>query len=178
MDHVCNIFLIGFMGSGKSTIAACLSKKLGLKTVEMDQQIAEQENRSISDIFSLHGEEYFRRLETQLLSDLKREEPVIVSCGGGVPMRAENVAKMKERGKIVLLKASPKTILERIQDDHSRPLLEGHKDVAYISGLMEQRRKKYEAAADVSVITDGKEKNQICEEIILKILGKTEKKGD
>ena len=80
-------------------------------------------------------------------------------------MRECNVAKMKESGKIVLLTARPKTVYERVKDDHSRPLLEGNKTVSYIEGLMEKRRGKYEAAADIVIKTDGKDKGQICEEL-------------
>ena len=166
----CNIFLIGFMGSGKSTISACISEAFSLEAIEMDQLIAEREGKSISDIFAQDGEEYFRGLETQLLVELQDKQGVVVSCGGGVPMREENVATMNKSGLVVLLKATPETILERVKDNHSRPLLEGHKDVAYISGLMEKRRQKYEAAADFTVVTDGRGARDICAELVKKLL--------
>lgn len=81
-------------------------------------------------------------------------------------MREQNVTEMKKHGKVVLLTASPQTIYERVKDSHDRPLLEGHMDVAYISGLMQQRREKYEAAADLVICTDGKDQAAICKELV------------
>ena len=84
-------------------------------------------------------------------------------------MRACNVREMKKNGRVVLLTASPETILERVKNSHDRPLLEDHKDVDYISELMEKRREKYEEAADVKIETDQKDMQTICEEIIKKL---------
>ena len=81
-------------------------------------------------------------------------------------MRPENVEAMRKSGKIILLKAKPETILERVKESHDRPLLENNKNVEYIADLMEQRRPKYEAAADIVIETDGKSAYEICEEII------------
>lgn len=174
-----NIFLIGFMGSGKSTISACLSRAFSMEAVEMDRLIVKREGMSISDIFAVHGEEYFRGLETGLLTELLEKQNVVVSCGGGVPMRTINVAKMKENGRVVLLSATPETILERVKNSHDRPLLEGHKEVSYISELMEKRRPKYEAAADITVVTDKKSEREICAELVRKLLEMDKKKeGD
>ena len=164
-----NIFLIGFMGAGKSTISAVLRDALAMDVVEMDQVIAEQQGMSISEIFETYGEEYFRNLETQLLIDMQSKQNVIISCGGGVAMRERNVAEMKKNGKVVLLKADPQTILDRVKDSDERPLLNGHKNVEYIADLMEARRAKYEAAADIVVQTDGKSALEICEEMIHKL---------
>ena len=82
-----NICLIGFMGVGKSTIAEYLSNRFDMKVVEMDQIIAKREGMSISDIFKVHGEEYFRDAETNLLIEMQSHSNVVISCGGGVPMR-------------------------------------------------------------------------------------------
>lgn len=81
-------------------------------------------------------------------------------------MREENVAAMKRSGTVVLLTARPEVILERVKDDHSRPLLEGHKDIPYITSLMEQRRPKYEAAADLVVDTSDISVEEVCQEIL------------
>ena len=164
-----NIFLIGFMGTGKTTIANCLSRKLDRKVVEMDQIISERAGMSISDIFKTYGEQHFRDLETGLLVEMQSGMPVIVSCGGGTPMRECNVREMRKSGRIVLLTAKPETILERVKNNHDRPLLENNKNVAYIKELLEQRREKYEAAADLIIETDEKTADQICEEMLSRL---------
>lgn len=164
-----NVFLIGFMGSGKSTISNYLSTHYHMQKVEMDQRIVQQEGMSISDIFAAHGEEYFRDLETNLLIKLQANKNTVVSCGGGVPMREKNVKEMKKNGKVVYLDASPKTIYERVKYSHDRPLLEHHKNIPFIAQMMEQRRPKYEAAADITVLTDKKSVSQICKELYEKL---------
>lgn len=161
-----NIFLIGFMGAGKSTISDYLKNVLAMDVVEMDQCIVERQGMSISDIFETYGEEYFRELETNLLIEMQSRSNVVVSCGGGVPMRERNVVEMKKNGRVVLLTAKPETILERVKDNHDRPLLENNKNVSFIADLLEKRREKYEAAADIVVETDGKSELEICEELI------------
>ena len=165
-----NIVLIGFMGVGKSTISDYLSTMFAMEVVEMDQLIAEREGMSISDIFETYGEEYFRNMETNLLIEMQEKKNVIISCGGGVAMRERNVAEMKKNGRVVLLTAHPQTILDRVKDSDDRPLLNGHKNVEYIEQLMEARREKYEAAADIVVDTDNKTVLQICEDLIQKLL--------
>lgn len=166
-----NIVLIGFMGAGKSSISEYLNMLFSMEVVEMDQIIAQREGMSISDIFEVHGEEYFRDAETNLLIELQSKKNVVVSCGGGVPMRERNHPEMKKNGKVVLLTASPETILDRVKDDHSRPLLENNKSVEFIAQLMEKRRSRYEAVADITINTDGKSKLEICEELIQKLQG-------
>ena len=161
-----NIFLIGFMGAVKYTISDYLKNALAMDVVEMDQCIVERQGMSISDIFETYGEEYFRELETNLLIEMQSQSNVVVSCGGGVPMRERNVVEMKKNGRVVLLTAKPETILERVKDNHDRPLLENNKTVPFIADLMEKRRAKYEAAADIVIETDGKSELEICEEMI------------
>ncbi|MCR5778735.1 MAG: shikimate kinase [Lachnospiraceae bacterium] len=161
-----NIVLIGFMGSGKSTVASCLCRNYGMETVDMDQVIAEREGMSISDIFEKHGEEYFRNLETALLVELQNRKNVVISCGGGTPLRECNVAEMKKNGKVVLLTAKPETILDRVKNNHDRPLLENNKNVDFISELMAKRRDKYEAAADLVITTDDRSASEICGQIM------------
>ena len=161
-----NIFLIGFMGAGKSTVAGELKDKLEMDRVEMDQMIVENRGMSISEIFDEFGEAYFRNLESNTLIELQKRKQTIVSCGGGVVMREENADHMKKNGRVVLLTAKPETIYERVKDSDERPILNGNMNVEYISGIMEKRKEHYEAVADVTVATDGKNVTQICEEII------------
>lgn len=161
-----NIILIGFMGAGKSTVADFLSTLYAMKVVEMDQVIAEREQMSISDIFATYGEAYFRNLETELLIELQSKKDIVVSCGGGAALREENVKEMKKNGKVVLLTASPEVILDRVKNSDERPLLNGNKNVGFIRDMIEQRRNKYEAAADITIQTDDRTVTEICEELV------------
>lgn len=166
-----NIVLIGFMGTGKTTISEQLSRMYGMQIVDMDKVISDREGISISEIFSLYGEEYFRTLETNLLIELQSRDEIIISCGGGATMRERNVQEMKKNGKVFLLTATPETIYERVKDNDDRPVLRGRKNVKSISELLEIRRPKYEAAADVIVETDYKSVEEICIEIMNKNKG-------
>ena len=161
-----NIVLIGFMGAGKSTISDYLKTVFAMDIIEMDQIIAERAGMSISDIFETYGEQYFRDCETNLLIEMQSRTNVVISCGGGTPMRECNVVEMKTNGRVVLLTAKPETILDRVKDSHDRPLIENNKTVPFIADLMSKRREKYEAAADIIIETDGKSELEICEELI------------
>lgn len=164
-----NIVLIGFMGTGKSTVSELLKRRFAMEVVEMDQIIAKRQGMSISDIFATYGEEYFRDLETNLLIEMQSKKNMVISCGGGVPMRERNVIEMKKNGRVVLLTAKPETILNRVKNNHDRPLLEGNKNVDFIAELMEKRREKYQTAADIVIETDGKSGLEICEELVKKL---------
>ena len=164
-----NLFLIGFMGAGKSSVSAGLGRMLGREVVEMDERIAAREGMSIPELFAQKGEPYFRACETALLKSFAQGAPRIVSCGGGVPLREENVAAMRESGTVVLLTASPEVILERVKDSDERPLLQGHKDVPYIAALMEQRRPKYEAAADITMDTSRLNIEEVCRQVLRQV---------
>ena len=164
-----NIVLIGFMGAGKTTVSDYLSTMFDMDIIEMDQEITDREEMSIPDIFATYGEEYFRDLETSLLVELQDRKNVIISCGGGTALRENNVAEMKKNGRVVLLTASPETIYERVKDSDDRPVLKGRKNVDGIAELMEQRREKYEAAADIVVQTDHKTVLQVCEELVRRL---------
>jgi shikimate kinase len=161
-----NIILIGFMGTGKSVVGKLLSSMLSMELLEMDEMIAYRERMSIPEIFKTYGEEHFRDLETELLAEIQSCSKLVVSCGGGAVLRESNVEKMKKNGKVVLLTASPETILERVKNNEARPILKGNKNAAFIRELMETRQERYEAAADIIIHTDNKELLQICEELV------------
>lgn len=160
-----HIFLIGFMGAGKSSTSRLLSRMLNVREVDTDALIVEKEGSQISDIFAEKGEEYFRNLETGILDDIKRMKPCIVSCGGGMALRQVNVEKMQELGRIVLLSASPETIYSHVKDSLSRPLLNGNMNIPYIKKLMDARIPKYLAAADTVIETDGLELKEVAAKI-------------
>lgn len=161
-----NIFLIGFMGSGKSTVAEVLAKELSVPQVEMDERIVKEQGMPITEIFERYGEVHFRDIETDLVKRLQSENGVVVSCGGGAVLREENRRLMKESGVIIWLTAQPETILERVKNSTNRPILNGHMNVEYIEALMEKRRACYEEAADYVIETDGKQIESICKEIM------------
>lgn len=164
-----NIFLIGFMGTGKSAVSDYLKETYQIDAVDTDILISERENLSIPGIFEKYGEAYFRQKESELLAELQEKKNTIVSCGGGIVLQEENIPKMKKSGKIILLTASAETILERVKDDDNRPLLKGHKNVEFIRELLAKRRDKYEAAADIVIQTDYKTIPEICMELMNKI---------
>lgn len=165
-----NLVLIGFMGTGKSTVAKCLGKTCSMDIADMDQIIEKREGMTISKLFDKYGEEYFRDLETQLLIELQTRKHMIISCGGGAVLKERNIKEMKKNGRVVLLEASPETVLQRVKNNRSRPLLQGHKDIDSIKKLMEERREKYRLASDIVVETDHKTVMQICREIVTVLL--------
>lgn len=160
-----NIFLIGFMGCGKSTMAKILSEETGRKLVEMDETIETEAGMSINEIFETYGETYFRDLESQLVERIAANGGAVVSCGGGAVLREQNREFMRKNGKIIYLSATPETIYEHVKYSTNRPLLNGNMNVEYITQLMEKRLPIYEAAADEIIVVDGKEKQQVVEEI-------------
>ena len=163
-----NIILEGFMGSGKSTVSELLADKLELELLDTDQAIEEAEGRSISDIFAEDGEEAFRGMETQLMDMVVSEHlgQMVISLGGGLPLREENRELLKKAGKVVYLRTSPETVFKRLQGDDTRPLLKTEDPRRKIEELIEDRKERYEAAADIIVDTDDKEPWQIADEII------------
>ncbi len=156
-----NIYLIGFMGTGKSSAARLLSGLTGRPYLEMDDEIVKAAGCPINDIFAAEGEEGFRARETRMLRQIAAGGPQIVSCGGGVVLREENVDIMKESGLIVLLTAAPETILERVRTSTHRPILNGHMETGYIRDLMQKRESYYEKAADRVVITDQRTSGEV-----------------
>ena len=106
---------------------------------------------------------------------MQAHKNTVISCGGGAALRERNVEEMKKNGRVVLLTASPEIIYERVKDSDDRPVLRGRKNVEGISELMEQRRGKYEAAADIVINTDNKTVLQICEELVQRLTEMDEK---
>ena len=137
---------------------------------DMDELIEEKQGMKITEIFSEYGEIYFRNLESNCLIELQKVKQCIISCGGGVVLRPDNADHMKKNGRIVLLTAEPQTILDRVKDSDSRPILNNNMNVEFIDNLLGQRREKYLSVADVIVETDHKSTDEICDEIIAKLI--------
>ncbi len=163
-----NIILEGFMGSGKTTVSEILSDRLGLELMDTDSVIEETEGRSISTIFEEDGEETFRQMEAELLRTIISEHwrDMVISLGGGLPLREENRKLLEKAGKVVYLKATAETVYERIKGDTTRPLLQTADPKARIEELLKERGDKYDAAAELVIETDGKTPEEITGEII------------
>ena len=164
-----NIVIIGFMGTGKTTVSDYLENITGKEKIDSDSYIVEKSGMKISDIFEKYGEDYFRNMETEAISEISSKSSIIISCGGGVPMRDENVKLLKENGAVILLTASPSVILERVKDSDSRPILNNNMNEAFIKNLMDKREKKYSSVSDITIDTDNKSIEEICDEIIHKV---------
>ena len=161
-----NIYLIGFMGAGKSAVSRKLHEKTGWKTVDTDQMIEKNEGMDIPEIFSQKGEEYFRKVEREVVKSLTGKNHFVVACGGGVATKEENQSEIKKGGTVVLLSASPETILERVSRNNRRPLLEGKKNIKDIQNFLNERMPAYEKVADYTVVVDNKSLGEIADEIL------------
>ncbi len=161
-----HIFLIGFMGSGKTSTAIELCDKLEISEIDTDKFITERVGMSIPEIFETKGEEQFRKYETSTLVRISQMSPRVVACGGGIVLNKINVKKMKRMGTIFLLNASPESIYERIKDTDDRPLLKGNMNIEYISNMLKDRMPAYEAAADILINTDGLTPKDVAQRIV------------
>lgn len=169
LTHKTSVVLIGFMGSGKTTISKLLADRLGEQRLDSDAEIESRVNTTVKDIFAVRGEGAFRAIETRILRELAGEErePFVLSTGGGVPMKEENRSILHEIGTVIWLKTSPEEIYRRVKDDDSRPLLETGDKYQTIIDMGNARSEDYETAADVIVTTDGKTPEEITEEILM-----------
>ncbi|GAB4134100.1 MAG: shikimate kinase [Bacteroidia bacterium] len=141
------IFLIGFMGAGKTSIGSELASVMGLKFIDLDQQIEAKYGKDIPSIFSTDGEEHFRDLERQTLNELLESDNYVLACGGGTPCFFDNMDKMNEAGITIYLKWSTDSLTERLlQDADKRPLLAGkneHELWTFIHETLEDREPDY-----------------------------------
>lgn len=154
--------MIGFMGSGKSTIGIKLSYRLRRAVEDTDKLIVRKTGRNISDIFAKEGEAYFRELETDVLRSLcetcsPKYSPKIFSVGGGTPVREENRPLLRQLGIVVYLRIRPETVYQRLKGDTTRPLLQGDNPQEKIRTLLEARKEAYESCADLIIDVDDKE---------------------
>jgi shikimate kinase len=167
-----NIILIGYRGTGKSTVGMIISERLGLSLVGMDGRIVERAGMSIPEIVDRHGWDHFRDIESEVVRESCSRDGQVLDCGGGVILREDNVRELKNAGKVFWLKASKDTIAERICDDDQRPSLTGDKSfIEEIEEVLAEREPKYRSAADHVMDTDGRTPEEISEEIITLIRG-------
>ena len=150
-----NIVLIGFMGSGKTSIGIRLSYRMRRAVEDTDKLIERRMGKKISEIFETEGEEFFRDLETRTLKELiDKLQYHIIAVGGGTPVREENRKLLQELGTVFYLKASPESIYQRVKNDRSRPLLQCENPLERIRSLMEAREEAYASCADIILDTD------------------------
>lgn len=147
-----NIYLIGMMGCGKSTIAKILAAKTGKKRIDLDREIENEQGCSISSIFDNKGEKYFRETETQILKKISAQNNCIIACGGGIILNPLNIKIMRENGHIIYLERKTTNILKNI-DTSKRPLLKS--GAQNLDSIYEKRKPLYEAAADIVIENDG-----------------------
>jgi len=162
-----NIVLIGYRGTGKSTVGRALAAKLGRAVVSTDQEIVRRAGRTIPQIVADHGWEYFRDLESEVCKDLAGRNNLIIDTGGGAILRQKNVAALKQNGLLFWLTASVETIATRIGRDTQRPSLTGTKSfVEEIQDVLSERTPSYQSAADHTLCTDGRSVNQLVVNIL------------
>ncbi len=169
-----HLVLIGFMGSGKTSIGRSLSYKLKRAFYDTDKMIEDREGITISEIFATKGEKYFRELETNVLREVREDKiPRIYSLGGGTPVSLQNQPLIKTIGTVVYLRLQPEEVWERLKGDTTRPLLRCDDPLAKIRSLMKLRAPAYERCADIIIDNGGKDRDEVIEEI----LGELEKRG-
>ena len=162
-----NIVLVGFMGSGKTTVGKALEEKTNMSFVDTDELIETYEGSKIRNIFENKGEAYFRRLENETLKNLLScTDHKIISTGGGIVTNQDNVTLLKQLGKVFYLRIKPETVVARLEGDKTRPLLMGEDKLIKVEGLMDSRKELYEIAADKTINADCLSVNEIVGRIL------------
>lgn len=167
------ISLIGYRGTGKTSVGKILAEKLGYKFFDTDDEVEHQAGTSIANIFAEYGEELFRKLEHKTIFKLTHRENIVLSTGGGAILRRQNRFAIKSGGPVVWLTADVETILNRMQSDESsedrRPALTNLPPKAEITKLLKKRTPQYEECATITIATESKTPSQIVDEILLEL---------
>ena len=162
-----NIVLIGYRGTGKSTLGKIVADRLHRQLISTDQEIVRRTGSSIPDIVAAHGWDYFRDLETAVCQDLAGRDNLVIDTGGGAILRQQNVDVFKRNGRLIWLTASVDTIAARIGGETQRPSLTGTKShVDEIRDVLSERVPKYQAAADLTIDTDGRSIDELASFIV------------
>ena len=165
-----NVVLIGYRGTGKSTVGKVIAARLGCELLSTDAEIVKSAGQTIPQIVEQHGWEYFRDLETKMCQGLTGKDGLVLDTGGGAILRPQNVDMLKRTGKLFWLRASVETIAKRIGSDTQRPSLTGTKSfIDEIQDVLRERAPKYQAAADHVIETEGKSVSQVADEILARL---------
>ena len=159
-----NIYLVGFMGTGKSSVGCQLAKERGWSFIDLDELIELKEQRRIVDIFAKDGEAYFRKIEKNILKQVSTQKKFVVACGGGVVLDKDNIKLMKKTGRMICLYASPEQILKRVSLNNDRPLLNVDKPQKRIELLLKMRAPYY-MQADIIIDTSNFSVKQVVKKI-------------
>lgn len=157
------VYLIGFMGAGKTSVGKVLGEMYGYSVVDADELIIEREEKTINEIFAQHGEEYFRNLESQMLKTFPNKQ-CIVTTGGGIVINDENREFLKKSGRAVFLKCDPAVVAKRLEDDSTRPLLL-EKSLEEITDMYNSRLPLYLDCAEITIDTTEQSIQEIAAEI-------------
>ncbi len=162
-----SVALIGFMGTGKTTIGKRLARRLDYRFVDSDTEVEQRTGMSIRNLFLEQGEEAFRRLENETIADLAAQPSQVISTGGGTVLQPHNTTLLRAHCVVVWLTAAPGVILKRVGNAETRPLLANAYDpLARIRQLLDARGRFYEAAAHLRVDTTDRKPKAIVEEIV------------
>lgn len=165
-----NIVLIGFRGTGKSTVGKLLAKRLERDFIDTDDYIESTTGKTIKEIFEKEGEESFRKIEAETVAKLSKLDNKVIAAGGGVVLKDENVKNLRRNGFLILLEATPETIHDRISQDEKtsqqRPSLTNRESLDEIKHLLDKRQPLYEKATNYTINTSYASCEDIIEDII------------
>ncbi len=159
-----NVILVGFMGTGKTTVGRALAEALGRPFVDMDVELERRAGKAVSRIFAEDGEPAFRRMERALAAELARRDSLVVAAGGGIVLDPANLRELSAAGRVFCLQAEPAEILRRVSGSRERPLLEAGAKAERIRALLQARRALYASIPD-QVRTDGRTPDDIVAEL-------------
>jgi shikimate kinase len=164
--HIVNLALIGFMGTGKTSVGRLVAEALNFEFVDTDEQIQARTGRTISDIFTKDGEAAFRSLEREAVLELSKHSHAVISTGGGLPTNPENLAQLKTNALVICLCSSPEKIWERVRHQSHRPLLQGPEPLQKIRELLAAREPFYKQA-DVLINADIRAVREVAQQVVL-----------
>ncbi len=160
-----NVYLVGMMGSGKTTTGKALAKLLNMPFVDLDERIVERAGQSINDIFKTHGEPHFRKLESELLKQIASESGQVVATGGGIVLDPKNAEILKKVRPTIYLKTSLDVLWERVKRKRDRPLLQAPDPQKTLASLLAEREPLYQQVANMTYFTDRKTPEEVANEI-------------